>query len=430
MNQNTVFTRSTRRKLVPIFIGTFALLACFSSPVVNADSDKSRFKNKLVDFPAPQADFSAHIADVEAYLLATRMPQRSAEDVAYNLPFEASANPQVSYRGKFMLIHGLNDSPYVWTDVSKQLTARGYDVRAILLPGHGNTPEAQLDMSYKRWVAVARQQLALWQQESDAPIYLGGFSLGAVIATLLALEQNETPGLNAERGVGKEALSTSPVSGLLLFSPAFRSSMNHLLRWSSIYSRFKPWVFGGMIIEDNPTKYNSIPINGAAQYYKTTRLLARRWKQRSIAVPALLVASSDDSVVDIDYTLKIFETRFSNDKKQLLLYTNENSPPPNTMLTTRRSAYPEYRILNQSHQSVLMSPANPLFGINGSVLVCNGNDWPTFSGCLYHRGEHWFGAQHTPSPDGTPVARVTYNPDFAGVFNAFDAVFAIATTED
>jgi len=57
------------------------------------------------------------------------------------------------------------------------------------------------------------------------------------------------------------------------------------------------------------------------------------------------------------------------------------------------------------------------------VLVCNGNDWPTFSRCLYSKENHWFGAQHTQSPDNIPVARTTYNPDFDAVFKAFDRVF-------
>lgn len=359
---------------------------------------------KKAGFPQARADFNAHIDEVKQYLLATQLPQRKPEDVLYNLPFERRASESAPYRGKFLLIHGLNDSPYVFTDVANELTDRGFDVRAILLPGHGNTPEAQLDMSYVRWLKMARSHLTLWQAQSDAPVYLGGFSMGAVLATILALENND-------------------ISGLLLFSPAYQSSMNHLLRWSSIYSKFKPWVFGGMIIEDNPTKYNSIPINGAAQYYKLTKKLKNRWGRKRLEMPVLMVASSDDSVVDIGYLTKVFNKRFISERKRMLIYTNDVNKVDTQSIDYRGSAYPELRILNQSHQGVTMAPDNPLFGENGSVLVCNGNDWPTFSGCLYSRENHWFGAQHTPSPDSIPVARTTYNADFDGVFEAFDKVF-------
>lgn len=376
----------------------WCLLAVFSSHAVADD--------KYAGFPDPQADFSQHIAEVEKYLLATKMSQRSPADVRLNLPFELLASADAPYRGKFLLFHGLNDSPYVFRDVAVELSQRGFDVRAILFPGHGNSPQAQLNMSYIRWVSAAQEHMRLWDNQDTVPLFLGGFSLGGVLATAMAIEHGN-------------------VQGLLLFSPAYKSSMNHLLRWSSLYAKFKPWVFGGMIIEDNPTKYNSIPINGAAQYYETTKYLKRLWKRQSLDMPVLIIASRDDSVVDVEFLINAFDAKFSFINKRLILYGNSQSTVNTEFVIFRPSAFPEFRILNQSHQSVLMSPQNPLFGANASVLVCNGNDWPTFSACLYSKENHWFGAQHTPSPDGVPVARTTYNPDFDGVFEVFDDVFSI-----
>lgn len=358
---------------------------------------------KLSYFPQPQTDFQAHITEVKAHLLATQMRGRNASDVSYNLPFEQSAKPGMPYRGQFLLIHGLNDSPYVFSDVADELSERGFDVRAILLPGHGNTPEAQLTMTHRRWLQAARQHLNLWKTE-NTPMYLGGFSMGSVIATILALE-NEG------------------IEGLLLFSPAFKSQMNHLLRWSSIYSHFKPWVFGGMIREDNPTKYNSIPVNGAAQYYKLTKVLKKTWAGKQLDMPVLAIASENDSVVDVEFFSQVFKKRFTSEKKRLLIYSNFVDGRDTKTTEYRPSAYPKLRILNQSHQGVIIAPDNPLFGYKGSVLVCNGNDWTVFSACLFSNNGHWFGAQHSISPDTVPVARVTYNPDFAGVFAEFDKVF-------
>jgi len=360
--------------------------------------------DKYDGFPAPEENFDQHIKAVETYLLRTQMQQRTPEDVRYNLPFEIPANGKVPYKGKFLLIHGLNDSPYVFVDVARQLTERGFDVRAVLLPGHGSSPEAQLAIKSTDWLTAARDQLKVFRGDDNIPVFLGGFSLGAVIATVLALENDD-------------------VRGLLLFSPAYKSSMNHLLRWSYLYSKFKPWVFGGMIIEDNPTKYNSIPINGAAQYYNTTKYLKRLWGRKKLAMPTLVVASVDDSVVDIEHMKNTLGRRFNHADNKLILYSNDASVKNDDKLIHRSSRYEQQRVLNQSHQSVLMSPDNALFGANGTVLVCNGNDWPTFSACLYSKQQHWFGAQHTPSPDGVPVARATYNPDFNFVFSVFDQIF-------
>ncbi len=382
-----------------------ALVAALSFAVLGVANSKNPALAPS-EFPKPSEDFNEHINQVRNYLLATQMPQRGSSAVDVNLPFEIAANNDALYRGKFLLIHGLNDSPYIWRDMAQRLALRGFDVRAILLPGHGNTPEAQLNISYKDWLKAARQHKNLYQ-ESDKDFFIGGFSMGGVIATLLASENSD-------------------VDGLLLFSPAYKSQMHHMLRWAKAYSVFKPWVFGGMIIEDNPAKYNSIPINGAAQYYKTTQALRRHWPRKPLNIPVLMVASENDSVVDISAMQKRFNAGFTGDKR-LVLYTE--SPLLSEEQTAagsveyRSSFYPEQRLLNQSHQSVLIAEDNPLYGQAGDVLVCNGNDWPVFSACLYYQGDHWYGAQHTPSPDEVPVARTTYNPDLDYVMQRFDELF-------
>lgn len=352
-------------------------------------------------FPAPEADFSAHRDAVSRFIASNPLPGRSEKAVALNLPFEDKADPAVSYRGRFLLIHGLSDSAFVWRDTANELVARGFDVRAILLPGHGTTPEDLLDISYREWLTASRQHLKLYD-DGVTPIYLGGFSLGGVIATQLALDNPR-------------------VSGLLLFSPAYRSKLENYLRWSGVYKLFKPWLFGGMILEDNPIKYNSIAINSGTQFFNMTRHLRNNWNDRSLSLPVLMVISEYDSVVDTDYVRQIFRRRFAGDQKALLLYTHEEAGLVEQE-HRRPDQFPERRILNQSHLSLMNSPDNPLFGRSRRVLICNGNEYPIFMACMRATG-HWYGAQHTESPDGVPVARTTYNPDFDGVFAAFDQVF-------
>ena len=356
-------------------------------------------------FPEPRDNFTTHIEDVRRYLLQTQMPQRLPADVEYNIPFEIPANPNVAYRGKYLLIHGLNDSPAVWRDAARELARRGYDIRAILLPGHGNTPEAQLEVTYQMWLKAARSQLDFWRSD-DEPFFIGGFSLGGVIATILAIEYEG-------------------IDGLLLFSPAYHSTRNNLLRWASLVSHVKPWVFGGMIIEDNPAKYNSIPINAAAQYYKSTQYLRDIWGAKPLDMPVLMVASLDDSVVSVERVRGIFRRRFSSPRKRLLLYGNGDVQAGPSEIV-RKSEYPEYRILNQAHMSVLVAPDNTFYGRQGRQLVCNGNEWKVFSACLYYQKDNrWRGAEGTTSPDGVPLARTTFNPDFDFIMQQYDEVFGI-----
>ncbi|MFT5658921.1 MAG: esterase/lipase [Gammaproteobacteria bacterium] len=379
------------------------LLVVLTACAHSQGSAESQAALEAGTFPEPIADFEQHRLDVYDYLRVSSLPNRSDADIRLNLPFELSANSDTPYRGKFLLFHGLSDSTYVWTDFAQALATRGFDVRSLLLPGHGSHPREMLDISYTEWLVAARKHYALWNTDAT-PFYVGGFSLGGVIATILALEQPDS------------------IDGLFLISPAYHSKLNSLLRWSWLYAWYKPWMFGGLILEDNPVKYNSIPINSGTQYYRATQYLKRKWDNKKLAMPVLMVATIDDSVVDVAYTRRLFQTRFSSPVKQLLIYSNDESITAGANEIIHSSAYQQRRILNQSHLSLVNSPANPLFGKDGTVLVCNGNEYPVFMACM-NSPNHWYGAQHTPSPDGTPMARTTYNPDFDSVLKLFGEVF-------
>ena len=374
------------------------LVSCSSQmrPVVYQNWDDD------LGFPQPAADFSKYKDQVKTYLEGHSLSLRSESEISQNMPFEITANNSVPYRGKFLLIHGLNDSAYVWRDMAQVMVARGFDVRAILLSGHGSHPVNMLEVSHKEWLLATRQHFKNWNVD-DTPIYLGGFSMGAVIATILALENPE-------------------VAGMFLVSPAFHSQKNSLLRWAWVYKRNKPWVFNGMILEDNPTKYNSIPVNSIAQYYEITEYLKDRWDDKTLTMPIFMISTTDDSVVDIHYNRVIFQDYFDSKKRKFLIYSNNPEDKPKYNEVIRSSAHLDLRILNQSHLSLINSPNNALYGQDGIQLVCNGNKYPIFRACMRAKN-HWFGAQHTPSPDGVPVARTTYNPDFATVVEMFEEVF-------
>jgi len=337
-------------------------------------------------FPEPNADFDQYREQVRAFITPRSLSHRTAAAIELNLPFERTANPQVPYRGRFLLFHGLNDSAYVWHDIAEELASRGFDTRAVLFEGHGSTPEDMLNVSHKSWLRSARRHFALWSDD-NVPIYLGGFSMGAVIATLLALEHPED------------------IAGLLLISPAYHSRLNHYLRWSGLYSYFRPWVFGGMIMEDNPMKYNSIPVNSGTQFFNVTQTLKRRWDNHRVDIPTLMIASEDDSVVDIDWVRKVYRRRFVNERRRLLIYRQEPLQTVPAKEESRTSRFLDKRILSQSHLGLMNAPGNPLFGEQAKILVCNGNEYPIFMACMRATG-------HT-----------TYNPDFDTLMQRFDEVF-------
>ena len=382
-----------KKKFLPISV--IALLCYFIIPTIGQGQVHEAF-------PLDFSDFNEHQQTTKEFLQNNSLTGRTDAEISLNLPFSLEANAAVPYRGKFLLFHGLNDSPFVWADIGKDLSHKGFDVRAILLPGHGAHPKFMLDIKYEQWLAAARKHLQQWNVD-DTPMYLGGFSLGGVISTILALENNN-------------------IDGLLLISPAFHSKLNNYLRWSSVYSLFKDWLFGTMLIEDNPAKYNSIAINSGAQYFQTTRYLKKKWRKNKIDIPTLIVVTENDSVVDVEYTRDLFQQRFTAQTKSLVIYSANPQLDTRSDEIRRNSYHPELRILNQSHLSLTNSPTNILYTGTNPVLICNGNEYPIFIACLRAK-KHWFGAQHTPSPDGVAVARATYNPDYRFILSQIDQVF-------
>jgi hypothetical protein len=145
------------------------------------------------------------------------------------------------------------------------------------------------------------------------------------------------------------------------------------------------------------------------------------WTGERLRMPVMMVVTANDSVVDIEYSRKVFHRNFRNPHSRFLIYQQQMASGQSEE-EIRSSHFPLRRIINLSHLSLLNAPHNPLFGENADVLVCNGNEYPIYRACMQARG-HWFGAQHTPSPDGVAVARSTYNPDFGYLLELFDQVF-------
>lgn len=189
-----------------VVITTIALLlsACASDP------ENPQFVESESLQPYMQANYDTYLAETQAWVEKHRVfiGDNHQKELDAVLPFEIKPeNPN----GKgILLVHGLGDSPYSYTDIAPNLAKQGYLVRVILLPGHG-TRAADLGLpELKDWQGVVKHHYELLSKKVDS-VWLGGFSTGANLVTELAYQ-------------------TPEVEGLLLFSPAFmpRDSMAKL----------------------------------------------------------------------------------------------------------------------------------------------------------------------------------------------------------
>lgn len=116
------------------------------------------------------------------------------------------------------LSHGLTATCAEVIPLAKRLHAAGYTVAGPLLPGHGTKPE---DLNRARWQDWVKSGEDYYQQlkQRCQKVFLGGESMGAVLALYLASEHPEAAGVLAFAPAIKLNLRPSDLLLLRLLSP-------------------------------------------------------------------------------------------------------------------------------------------------------------------------------------------------------------------
>ncbi|MGB0848178.1 MAG: alpha/beta hydrolase [Thiolinea sp.] len=115
--------------------------------------------------------------------------------------------------------------------------------RSILLPGHGTRAADLLNVSHTDWLNAARFALKTLKDETDE-VYVGGFSLGGLLATRLAVDD---PGIR----------------GVFAFSPALALKKGWQLRHTTWLRHIIDWADDDL--PDDDARYEAMPMNGLAE---------------------------------------------------------------------------------------------------------------------------------------------------------------------
>ncbi|RZA09024.1 MAG: alpha/beta fold hydrolase, partial [Proteobacteria bacterium] len=301
------------------------------------------------EVPLGQASFAEYRQQTIAWMEQNRTfqtPDHPAE-IEWNAPREWRPSGPAT-RG-ILLVHGLGDSPWSFNDVGEALAAQGFLVRTVLLPGHGSKPADMLGVTLKQWQQVVREQTQLLEREVPT-VYLGGFSTGANLVLDYAYEHPN-------------------IAGLVLFSPAFKPANTYA--WVTQYiGWFRPWLAkpdDGVRPMQTPVRYLNVPTNGFAQFYRSALLAQKLLDKGAYDKPVFVAITEHDSVLDTAYVLDTFNARFIHPLSRLIWYGNEPAPgQKNPKVLVRNDFLPEYRIARFSHMGLMFSPANPLYGVNGT----------------------------------------------------------------
>lgn len=340
-----------------------------------------------------QPTFADYLKKTETWLKSNRsfITEDHQHEITMNMPFELS--PEYPTDKAILLVHGLGDSPFSFSDLAVSLRNQGFYVQTLLLAGHGSKPTDLQKVHYTDWQSQVDHYAKLLKDKYHS-VWLGGFSTGANLVTINALEQGD-------------------VDGLILLSPGFQSKVPILERLAPLAALFTD---GFSTEEHNIARYTSAPLQGAIAYTDSALRLRKLLEETdSVTIPSLFVMSEADSVVDADAIETIYTNHFIHPRNQLIWYGE--SKPNTSSVTTHSMKLAAQQISTGSHMSPLFAPSNHYYGVQGKHRMCmNSLDDAATQRCK--NGEDvWFAAWGVEE-DGKIHARLTWNPYYLELENS------------
>jgi alpha-beta hydrolase superfamily lysophospholipase len=195
------------------------------------------------------------------------VPSRLAAGEPYNRTFRLRVDAPA---GAALLIHGLTDSPYSMKALAESLHARGIDVTVVRLPGHGTLPSMMTEMSYRDWAAATHLAARAVAAHAPAgmPFYIGGYSTGATLALLYALESLGDSSIRRPDRVlllspAVELTRVAALANIIDIASIVPVPVLEKVRWQELVAEFDPY------------KFNSFPVNASRQVNRATKALQR-----------------------------------------------------------------------------------------------------------------------------------------------------------
>lgn len=366
----------------------------FDHPLYIASNDAFPTK-EYQSFTEYQADTTLWLKRNRVYLQGDK-----ESELLKNAPFELKPAGVESPTKGIILVHGLGDSPWSFVDIAQKFADKGYLVRSLLLSGHGSRPADLLSVDVSDWEMTVQNQIEIMKKEVNH-LSLGGFSTGANLVTTYANDDEE-------------------IEALYLFSPAFKSdtALDFLAPTSASIT---DWIYQGDPEKHaNIVRYNTVPLNGFAQYYWSSYDVRNSLNNKSFDRPAFLAVTQDDSVVDVQRVLSLFEKKFTNVNSKFIWFGDEISSKDSRVVKLK-SRLPAYNISNFSHMSLLFKKDNPYYGSEGSYRMChNGSDENPYDECIASK-DIWYSAWGYYE-EGKVHARLTFNPHFEQMFEYAETI--------
>jgi carboxylesterase len=203
-----------------------------------------------------------------------------------------------------LLLHGFAGTPSEVRELAEDLGSHGYDVAAPLLAGHGTSPYLMRCSRWTDWLGSAEQALGQLQEDCQE-VFVGGQSMGASLALLLAARHPEIRGVLAVAAMGSARFFKDPRLRLIW-------GLKYLVRWHTPGGDVDLGDPGRISALHNyrrrPTVCLESLMNMVSQLERSLPL---------VQAPALLVHGRNDRTVPVENAEYILQRLGSRDKQLL-----------------------------------------------------------------------------------------------------------------
>lgn len=189
-----------------------------------------------------------------------------------------------------LLLHGLTATTAEVRLLAECLKQQGYTISAPLLPGHGTHPAELNDKKWLDWYEAAEIAYLELRQKCKQ-VYVGGESMGALLALLVASRHLQ-------------------VQGLMLFAPAIKIPGLWRADFLKLFKAYQPKPIRN---DDLPWKgYTVNPLKAVSQLFKLQKV-ARR-ELLNVTQPTIIVTAELDKIIAPESGKIVFDGISAQDK--------------------------------------------------------------------------------------------------------------------
>ncbi|MBW2369427.1 MAG: alpha/beta fold hydrolase [Deltaproteobacteria bacterium] len=249
-------------------------------------------------------------------LLIEREQQRFAQDYDQHYREGESKGKEIGspylLTGKsrhtgIVLIHGYMAAPAEMRELATYLARKGFRVYVTRLSGHGTSPDDLAGRTYHDWIKSVDTGFGIISSQCRH-VVVGGFSAGGLLALNMA---SRIPRLSAVFAICPSMRLQNPFSKLAPAVDTFNRMMKKVQmgRIQKTFVENKP--------EHPHINYSRNPISGVLQLENLIQ--ATFPKLPDIQMPALIIQSKGDPVVDPNGSREAFEELGTSEKEYRLL---------------------------------------------------------------------------------------------------------------